>query len=151
MTTENLLSTDLQVDPGVQRHLSAAAKWARFIAIIGFIFSVILAIASLFNFTGQSGEFDRDNGAIRNRGMGSGYLFFIMAGIALLWFTTSVYTFRFGAKMRTALGRVDQVSFNDSLKNLARNYRFLGIATILLILFVLVGVCFLFFASFSRF
>ena len=35
---QDLLTVDLQIDPEAQGHLTVAAKWAKFLSIIGFVF-----------------------------------------------------------------------------------------------------------------
>ena len=37
--TENLLSNELQVDTEGQAHLYQTAKWAKFLGVMGFIFT----------------------------------------------------------------------------------------------------------------
>jgi hypothetical protein len=141
--TENLLANDLQVDTEVQQHLSDTAKWAKFLAIVGFIFCGILVLATLMNLSNSNSR-SESYYYRRTETMSPTLTLFVMVVFAAVWFIASLYTYRFAVKMRTALTGVDQISFNDSLANLSRNYKFLGIVTIvyigLIILLLVVGI-----------
>ena len=141
-STENLLGSDLQVDTVIQQHLTDSAKWARFLAIVGFIFSALIFLVGLF------GLFSADTSPRRrsyfettsSRDFSPIFSAAIVIVISLVWFATSLYTFRFADKMKTALANSDQYSLNDSFANLAKNYRLMGIVTIVYLVLVLLAI-----------
>jgi amino acid permease len=148
-SSENLLHTELQVDAEVQRHLGITAKWAKFLSIIGFIFCALAILVDTFNFV----NYQRQSSDYFIRETLSPMVSIIVVLImSIIWFAVSAYTFRFATKMKTALQSTDQLSFNDSLSNLAKNYKLLGIVTIIYLALMLLGVIWLFaFASFGRY
>ena len=147
-TTENLLGNDLQVDSIVQQHLSDTAKWARFLAIVGFIFSAICFLAGLFSMINADTSPRRRSyfETTSSQDLSPIYSAIIVLVISLVWFATSLYTWRFADKMKTALAQSDQYSFIDSFANLSKNYRLMGIVTIvylvLVVLAIVAGVAF---------
>lgn len=151
--TENLLSNDLQIDAEGQAHLSQTAKWAKFLAIMGFVFCgfmLIFILAALANYDSSDNSSYSYNS--RNQAMNNGFSIFFITAITVIWFVASLFTFRFATKMRTALQNTDQLSFNESLGNLAKNYKFMGVVTIIYIaLMILAFLAFLFLFSFKRY
>lgn len=149
---ENLLSNDLQVDAIVQNHLLSAAKWARLLGVIGFIFSgILLVVTGLMGLTmsaSKSGNFyNNDISAFINSGLGIVMLLII----DLICFMIALYNYWFGSKMKKGLQNSDQLSFTGSLANLAKNYRLIGVITVInFILIVLGGLLMMFLFSFSR-
>lgn len=149
---ENLLSNDLQVDAIVQNHLLSAAKWARLLGVIGFIFSgILLVVTGLMGLTmsaSKSGNFyNNDISAFINSGLGIVMLLII----DLICFMIALYNYWFGSKMKKGLQNSDQLSFTASLANLAKNYRLIGVITVInFILIVLGGLLMMFLFSFSR-
>ena len=149
---ENLLSSDLQVDAIVQNHLLSAAKWAKLLGVLGFIFSgILLLVTGLMGLTmsaAKSGNFfNYDISAFINSGVG----IIMLLIINLICFIVALYNYRFGLKMKKGLQNSDQPSFTESLANLAKNYRLIGIITVInFILIVLGGLLMMFLFSFSR-
>ncbi len=152
-TNENLLSTDLQVDVEVQQHLAITAKWAKFLSIIGFIFSGLLFIAGLVTIANYK-KYDSNDYGYSSRSEPTNQWISIISVLILaaIWFGTSFYTFRFATKMKAALQSSDQLTFNDSMSNLAKNYKLLGVVTIIYLVLMLVAILLaIFFSSFRRY
>lgn len=125
----------LAIDPLTKTHLGEAAKWARFLAIVGMIF---LAIMLLFFVIGGTAMFqmfsglDQSNPAMANAtGSGMVFMAFWLILIVVLWFFPLLYTLRFANGMRRALRANDQEALNTAFKNLKITLRFLGIVTII--------------------
>lgn len=126
----------LSIDATSKAHLTVAAKWAKFLAIIGFIVCGIIVLAGIFagslmsSFSSsQYGEF----GGWTNLG-GFGALaavFYVL--IALLYFFPCLFLFNFAAKMKAALLADDQDTLNLSFQNLKKTFRFVGIVTIVVL------------------
>jgi hypothetical protein len=124
---ENLLTSELQVDATAHAYLYETAKWGNFLAILGFILSGLLAIIALFsgailgNITSKYGG---------NPFMGAGVVMVIYLIIAGINFLIALYLYKFSNKMKTALISTEQEAFNESLLNLKKLYKTMGIIAI---------------------
>lgn len=54
MDAENLIETELIIDSVSRFHLKETATWAKFLAITGYVFSVVIALFGLMSFTSLS-------------------------------------------------------------------------------------------------
>ncbi len=123
---------ELQVDHQVTSYLGETARWAKFLAIIGFIFCGLIVLGALFAGSVLSGAFGRLGG------MGGGLSVLIggvYAGLALLYFFPCLYLFNFASKMQVAIRSNDQVQLINSFRNLKSCYKFLGILMIVVLSF----------------
>jgi hypothetical protein len=131
----DLLNDDLQVSPQAQSYLTETAKWGKFLAIMGFIGSVIMIIIAFFipvfltqlpPYNTMSSEF--------NSGMKVGMTILYLL-LALLFFFPCFYLYKFSVKMQAALKMVSQENFDESLMNLKSMFKFYGIFTIIILSF----------------
>ncbi len=130
----------LTIDPATKAHLSEAAKWARFLAIVGMVF---LAIIIIFGFFGAAMLFSTANnfggpeygtpGMGGMGGMASTFFAVYIVIAAVIWFFPLLYTLRFANQMKIALAGNDQQALNKSFQNLKICLRFLGIVTIIIL------------------
>lgn len=131
----------LSVDQTSKVHLSEAARWAKFLAIMGFIGCGLIVIIGLFfgsffsMFT--SGQYERtspygDIGTSAGVGATVAILYIL---IALVYFFPCLFLFRFSTKMRAALAANDQEALNGSFQNLKATFRFIGIITLIILVF----------------
>ena len=130
----------LQVDAGNIPYLTEAAKWAKFLAIIGFIFCVLIALFGIFagsilsGFMGQaSSSFGSEASGLA--AMGTGVLAAIYIIIAVIYLIPCIFLFNFASKMQTALRNNDQVNLNTSFRNLKSCFKFWGIMLIIVLCF----------------
>jgi uncharacterized membrane protein len=126
---QSFLSSDLQIDAVSHGYLTETAKWAKFIAIAGFIFSGLIIIMSGYYISMITEArtvygFRRDNSAAILGGV-----FYIV--VAIIWIITSVYQFRFATKLQTALQGYNQDELQQSFLNFKIYYRISGIVTII--------------------
>jgi len=127
------------IDTSSREHLSEAAKWAKFLAIVGFVMSGLIAVigifaGSLFNLmTRRYSEGYGDTSAIT--GGLAVFMSILYVGIAVLVFLPYLFLYRFATRMRTALSTNDQQTLNNSFQNLKIMFRYVGIMTI-------IGLCF---------
>ena len=127
MEQPNLLSGDLQVDSVAYTHLKETARWAKFLSIIGFILSGFLVLIGIFS----GSIFSSMGGEMAAAGMmGTGLVMVIYIIIAIIYIMLSLYLYRFATKMQYALQAIDQQEFNDSLHNLKRVYKIMGILVV---------------------
>ena len=133
MESFDLLDNDLQLSNSAQKFLSESARWARFLAIIGFIFCGFMAVIAFFI-----------PAVIVNlppyNNMPAGFSSGVAAGItilylllALLLFFPCLYLYKFSIKMQVSLNTVSQETFDESLKNLKSMFKFYGILTIVML------------------
>ncbi len=123
---------DLQVDQQASVFLAESARWARFLAILGFVMCGLLVLVGLFMGSFFAGRMSSMN--MGGSSMFSGGLFtFIYILIALLYFFPCLYLFHFGSKMRTALRNNDQEILLESFRNLKSCFKFYGILAIIVL------------------
>lgn len=140
--SQNLLSSELVVDPIASAHLKETAMWARFLAIVGLVLSILIGILALFAgsiLAGMSREFGNSTA---DAAIGSGIVTIIYLLVAALYFFISLYLFRFAGRMKLALLTTDQENFQSSLHNLKLVYRIMGIIMIVylgILALVLIG------------
>lgn len=128
---------DLQIDHQSNSYLSEAAKWGKFLAIMGFIFCALFVIFALFagtflaTMTQGFGGADTTGAGI----IGGGVITFVYIVIALVYFFPCLYLFNFANKMQAALRANQQDSLTVAFRNLKSCFKFLGILMI-------IGLCF---------
>ena len=134
----------LGIDHISKNHLAEAARWAKFLAICGFIMIGMmmiygLTVAMLFS---QMSDYDKSYQSNNVKRM-LGVVMFIFYGVcAVLAFFPYFFLLRFANKMKRALDSDDQTELNNSFMNLKILYRYLGILTI-------IGLAFIFLALIS--
>lgn len=125
----------LTIDPVGRGHLTEAAKWARFLAIVGFVCMTIFAlfaifggsyIATMFGKASQFNELSPDFTA----GMTVGIIVYYVC-VALIVFFAYLFLYRFAVNMRSALRENSQDLLNRSFQNLKILYRYWGILTVI--------------------
>ncbi len=121
----------LTIDPETQAYLKETAKWAKFLAIVGFIMAGFMVIMGLFMGTMMS---------TLGSGMGGdvpGFPMWIMSAIyilfAILYIMPMLYMYRFATKMQTALLHENQTVLTSSFENLKSLFKFAGIMTIIML------------------
>lgn len=141
---ENYISNSflLQVDSGNSPYLTEAAKWAKFLSIIGFIICGMLVLTGIFSgsFFAAISQMDSELDSIGSLGAGFFSIWFII--MALLYFFPSLYLYNFASKMQTALRNNDQISLNTSFKNLKSCLKFWGVFLIIILCFYALAMIF---------
>lgn len=140
---ENTSQKELQLNVHSLDFLKEIAKWANFLAIIGFIgigFLILIAIFSGIVFGSLPEEVNV------YAGLSGGVIASIYLISAGLYFFPVLYLFRFAEKMKLALYRKDDNTLAEALMYLKAHYKFVGITVIvilslyvLLILITLLG------------
>jgi Family of unknown function (DUF5362) len=122
---------DLQLDQTALNYLNESARWARFLAIIGFITCGFMVIGGFLYGSDVANQF----ASLSGEGfiVGKGVLSFIYIFIALILFFPCLYLFNFSSKMRKAFRGNDQPVLSDALKNLKSFFKFYGIFTIIML------------------
>lgn len=129
-------SIGLGIDENTKAHLVEAARWAKFLAIVGFVVCGLVVILGIFagsifkSMLGRMGE-----GELSGMDMSgvSTFMSVLYIGIALLYFFPCLFLFRFATKMITAFETYEQETLNKSFQNLKKMFRFMGILTIFIL------------------
>lgn len=144
--TSSLFS--LSIDPVTKAYLSETARWARFLAICGFILLGLMLLFGIFVLVGMSSEIGSNisqeygGSASMMEGLGMGAFAFMYIISALIIFFPLLYLLRFANRMRASLNGNDQQALNHSFQNLKSYFRYLGIITIILLAFYAIAIIF---------
>lgn len=136
---QNLIETDLMIDNAIQVHLKESAAWGKFLGIIGFIYSGLIAVGAIFAasmLAKLSGSYSSGAGGLLAGGS-VGVIYLAMAGVV---FFMSMYLFRFAKNTQAALKSNDQESLTVAFNNLKIYFRFAGIITVIALIFTVLGV-----------
>jgi len=127
------------IDTASRSHLAEAAKWAKFLAIVGFVVCGLIVVIGIFAgsflsmMSGVYADEYRGSSAL-TRGMGA-FMAVLYIGMAILFFFPYLFLFRFANHMKAALNTNDQHTLNSSFQNLKIMFRYVGILTIVLLSF----------------
>ncbi len=131
-------SDKLKINNSIKENLITAAKWARFLAIIGFVFTGFMGIASLVLLVSAMAS-------------GIGMLMMLAVvyiGLTVVMILPSLYLIRFAGSTEKGLNSNKQGEFDYGIQNLKSLFKFGGIYTIVVIalyivyIFVLAGIGF---------
>ncbi|MEO6230390.1 MAG: DUF5362 family protein [Ferruginibacter sp.] len=142
----NLIENDLVIDNASRGHLSETATWGKFLGIVGFVYSLLVAVAAIF----AGSILAKLSGGIESSGermLAGGSVAIVYLVLAGVIFFMSLYLFRFSKNIQLALLTNDQPSLTNSLKNLKVYFRFAGIITAIALIFTFLGVIGLMLAS----
>lgn len=124
------------IDQSSKAHLWEASKWAKFLAIMGFIMCGLAVVFGIFMGTIYSSMMKNydDYGAASTYADGmSIFMIILYVGIAVIYFFPCLFLLRFANHMKNALNTDDQVTLNTSFQNLKIMFRYVGIVTIIFI------------------
>ncbi|MVN22733.1 DUF5362 family protein [Mucilaginibacter arboris] len=119
-----------------EAYLREAGKWAHFLSITGFVFSV-LTIISAFSVGAIVGKLQQTYGSgLDAKALSSGlsFMYFIFG---ILIFVPSLYLFQFAASLKNGFTFGDQERLNTAFQKLKSYFRFWGILIISFIVFYL--------------
>ena len=140
---------ELQVDHESTNYLKDAARWAKFLSIVGFICIGLFVLMALFAGSIVGTMYSSMGVGATGGAFGGAAITIVYLLCALLYFFPCLYTFNFAKKMQDALRNNDQNLLNQSFRNLKACYRFLGILMViglcfwgLMIIFFIVGAAF---------
>lgn len=136
---------ELQVDHEVSSHLGQTAKWAKFLAIVGFIGCGFILLAVLFVGTLSSFSVSPLSAAT----VAGGFMqIVLLIATGVLYFLPCLFLFNFSKKMQLAIRNNDQYSLVASFRQLKLVFKYIGIITIVIIsIYLLVFLFAIIFAS----
>lgn len=127
----------LRLDTQSLDFLRETAKWAKFIAIAGFVFIGLMVIIA-FGMGSFMSSFSQA-AATPLPGAFFTVMYLIIAGVYVF---PVLYLYRFATKMQLALKNQDQQFLQDSLSNLKSHYKFIGIFLLVVIGLYAIGIIF---------
>lgn len=153
-TLDSGLYKELELETAARDYLLEAAKWGKFLSIVGFIFTGLMVVASFFVGTIFSSMNDlqgieggEDLGGLAM--LGGGVITFFYLLVALLYFVPTFYFYRFSTNTKAAIENGSSTDLTAGLGNLKSCFKFWGIFTIvilgfyaLMFLFGLLGLAF---------
>ena len=131
---ENESRRDLQVNDIVKDYLLETAKWAKLIAIVGFVSLGLMVIMGLFMGTIMGTLAAMTPEAAEISGLGGGFLAIFYIGMALIYFVPIKYLYDFSSKVKKAIQITDQNLFNEAMMKLKSHYKFIGILMLIMII-----------------
>jgi Family of unknown function (DUF5362) len=135
------------IDQSAKAHLAEAAKWAKFLAIVGFVMCGLLVILSFFIGTVFSSMGSYSD--YESSGLGV-FVTVLYLGIGVLYFFPCLFLFRFAINMTAALNANDQLTLNRAFQNLKIMFRFVGILTIIVLSLYILAFVFGMLGAFMR-
>ena len=127
-TTENpyeLPQQQLIIDLASQSFLQTTAKWAKALAVIGFVMIGLIILVAVY-VTSTTGIWSQ-------LGAQNFILTAIYSLMGLLYFFPTLYLYRFAVKMQEGLEENDQEMVQESFQNLKSLFKFVGILTVVCI------------------
>ena len=134
-TSSNLF--ELQIDQQAASYLGETAKWAKFLAIIGFICIGLFLLFGIFagsffsNFARTMTNESVYPGSSTAAAGFSGVFMFVFIICALIYFFPCLYLYRYASKMQQALRSNDQPTLVQAFSNHKSFYKFIGILMII--------------------
>lgn len=139
---QSISSSQSGINSEIKEHILTISKWAKFLAIIGFI-GVGLMIIAVLGFFLMSSEL---GGAL---GIMVPLLYIVFAAI---YFFPVYYLYKGAIGLRDGINLDNEKDLTEGFKNLKSHYKFLGIATIIVIsIYILILIGSLFALSATRF
>lgn len=134
----------LHIDNYAKRFLAETAKWAKLLAIVGFVviaFIILFAIA-MFLFMGNLGELSPELGGMG--GMMGAFMSVIYVAIGAIYFYPVWKLYQFATLTKQALNSDNTELLTQALEAQKSMFKFMGIFTI-----IILGIYGLFFAIFG--
>ncbi|MCW3091306.1 MAG: hypothetical protein JWP81_2375 [Ferruginibacter sp.] len=137
---QDLIETDLLIDSDINLHLKETAAWGKFLAVIGFVYSCLIAVGAIFA-ASMFSRLSTAYGSGASAGLlAGGSVAIIYLAIAAVVFFMSMHLFRFAKKTQLALQGNDQLILSEAFRNLKIYFRFTGIITLIALVFSVLGV-----------
>ena len=124
---------ELSIDGSAQAYLKDAARWAKFLAIVGFIFCAFFLVFALL--AGTLSDMFTSLGSQSFNVVARILITIVYSGLALLNFFPCLFLYRFAYKMQQALQDNNQELLNSSFRNMRSFYRFIGVVMIISLCF----------------
>lgn len=134
---ENQSILELQVDETASKNLSDAARWAKFLSIIGFV-GIGLMIIICLSF--QARIVDALSELLPATTNGLTFILTIMVIVAIIFGVLLYFLFRASILMKRGIETKNQEVFNNGLASLKAYFTMYGILTILGLIFSITSI-----------
>lgn len=121
----------LEVDNTAKAHMLETARWAKFLAILGFIGLGLVILIGLFAGTLMS-SLSAYSGNTATATMGP-MMFFIYLIIAGVYFYPVFALYKFSSLIKVALNSANQQQFNDAFRYMKSMFKYMGIVSIVIL------------------
>ena len=129
----------LRFDTQSLDYLAETARWAKFIAIVGFVFIGLMIIAAFLMGTFMSTMADSSPELAV---FPSSFFTIMYLAMALIYIFPVLYLYRFATKMQIAIKSQDQHFLQSSFASLKSHYKFIGILLLIIIGFYALAILF---------
>lgn len=129
----------LEVDQNVKISLAEAAKWAKFMGIIGMVMIALMVFGGIAMMA-MGSLFLNQMPETQNMPFSPGLFGIIYIVAALLYIYPTWTLLKFGSQTRTGIKYENQIQFNQGLKNLMHCFKFVGILTIIMIAIYVIAI-----------
>ena len=138
--SEHRPSEEMKITQLAGQHLAATAKWAKFIAIVGFVCAGLILIAALSASSWMSAlsRMGGSYGAMYSMGAGAFTTTYLIA--ALLYFALSLFLYRFATKTQQALETRENDAMTNAFGQLKNYFQLNGILLIIALVFIALGI-----------
>lgn len=125
----------LSIDPASKSHFSETARWAKFLAIVGFVMCGLIVLMGVFfgsymTLFMPASEYEAQPGL---SALMSTTMIIVCLVMAVLYFFPCLFLLRFSNHMKSALIANDQEALINSVHNLKLVFRYVGILTIIML------------------
>jgi hypothetical protein len=121
---------DFGLDETGKAYLLETARWAKFLAVVGFVLLGLLILFGVFLSTIMGAVGSRYGGSFQNFG---GVMMVLYVLIGILYFFPTYYLFKFSTLIKPALLTSNQHGFNSALSYLRSAFRYIGILTLVVL------------------
>ena len=137
----DLLSNDLSLNSISQDNLFTAAKWAKFLAIIGFIFCGLMIVGG-FAMSAYLSNYSSSTYGYKAFPFNPAFLSIFYIILSIILFFPCLFLLKFSNKMQEAIKTSSQDSLDNSFMNLKSLFKFYGIMTIVILSFYAIAIIF---------
>ena len=114
----------------IQGYLLTAAKWGKFLAIMGYIFIGLALLASIGIFGGSAST---ESTLLPGTSIGTGVFGMVYLLLIVLYYFPTTYLYRFSVRVRRAVESEDTSAYTSAFENLKSLFKFSGILVIVLL------------------
>lgn len=118
---------ELKISEASKSFLLETTKWAKFLAILGFVGLGLMVIGAFFIIALGS--------SLRGAGGAPVIMGVVYLLVAVLYFFPTYYLYNFSVKMKKAILEIDQNNADSGFENLKSMFKFMGILAIVMISF----------------
>lgn len=132
----------LVITEDIRSYIYQAAKWAKFLSIVGFIVTglMVMIALSVQSVMQSLSEIPAYAGLVA---LGSGVIMFFYLLLALLYFYPSYLMYKFSSAAKLAVLYGNQESLSEAMAKMKSIFKFFGVVTVIIIsMYVLMVVLF---------